>query len=137
MHDEIYTDGYLTIEHDTLDPETPINIVLQGDSTWIDHHEAVDAVHAITKALNLEADAQSVTFEGSFNEAVLRLAAAHGRTVTFRYEKGKGQPIEVRRLVPQHVQEVGDHMTFTGYDPDRDDVRAYRVDRMKGEVSVA
>jgi predicted DNA-binding transcriptional regulator YafY len=75
--------------------------------------------------------------EISFNEGVLRLAAAHKRTVTFRYAKGEGKIIEQRALVPQEIVQVGDHLTFIGYDPDRDDIRAYRVDRMLGEVTVA
>ncbi len=75
--------------------------------------------------------------EISFNEGLMRLAAVHGKTVTFRYAKGDGKIIEQRTLVPSDVKERGGHVTFTGYDPDRDDVRAYRVDRMKGEVSIA
>ena len=72
--------------------------------------------------------------EVSFNEAVLRVAAAHNRQVTFRYAKGDGSMIETRVLVPSKVKEVDGHVTFSGYDEDRDQIRAYRMDRMKGEV---
>jgi predicted DNA-binding transcriptional regulator YafY len=56
--------------------------------------------------------------------------------VTFRYAKGDGKNIEQRSLVPADVKAVNGHATFTGYDPDRDDVRAYRTDRIKGQVAV-
>lgn len=73
----------------------------------------------------------------SFNEGLMRLAAVHKKTVRFNYAKGDGHVIEPRKLVPAEVRKVGDHMTFTGYDPDRDEPRAYRIDRMKGEVTIA
>lgn len=72
----------------------------------------------------------------SYNEALLRLAAAHDRTVEFSYSKGDGRVIERRRLQPESVREVKGHMTFTGFDPDRNDVRAYRLDRISGEVTL-
>lgn len=76
--------------------------------------------------------------EIGFNEGLMRLAAVHNKTVTFRYAKGDDQKvIEQRTLVPSNVKNVKGHVTFTGYDPDRDGPRAYRVDRMKGEVSIA
>lgn len=74
--------------------------------------------------------------EVSFNEGLMRLAAVHNMPVAFRYAKGDGKVIEQRTLVPSDVKTVGDHVTFTGFDPDRDEVRAYRVDRIKGTVSV-
>lgn len=73
----------------------------------------------------------------SFNEGLMRLAAVHGKTVTFNYAKGDGKIIETRSFVPSDVKQVGDHVTFMGYDPDRAMPRAYRIDRMKGEVRVA
>lgn len=71
----------------------------------------------------------------SFNEGVMRLAQIHGKTVEFRYEKGKDKPIEARVLKPTSItiSENGD-MSFVGYDPDRDDTRSFRVDRIRGEV---
>ena len=83
--------------------------------------------------------ADSVTIlasEVSFNEGLLRLAAVHNEPVTFRYAKGNGSVIEQRTLVPADVKAHGDHVTFTGYDPDRDGPRAYRTDRIKGQVTV-
>lgn len=99
--------------------------------------DAVEAAQAILKYAGKPQSDAVLASDVSFNEAVLRLAAIHERTVEFRYAKGKsGRTIETRRLVPQEVRQVGDHLTFVGFDPDRDDVRAYRVDRMKGEVTV-
>lgn len=71
-----------------------------------------------------------------FNEALLRLAAIHHKTVTFAYAKGEGTTIEQRKLIPSDVKNVRGHVTFTGYDPDREAARAYRTDRIKGQVEV-
>lgn len=73
----------------------------------------------------------------SFNEGVLRLAAVHNKQVTFRYAKGDGKFIEQRTFVPADVVSKDGHITFKGFDPDREEVRAYRVDRIKGEVRFA
>ncbi len=72
--------------------------------------------------------------EISFNEAMLRLAAIHKKTAIFRYAKGLGGVIEVRALVPCNLKDHGDHVTFTGDDPDRNAPRSYRSDRIKGDV---
>jgi hypothetical protein len=49
--------------------------------------------------------------------------------------------IETRTLIPSDVKNITEggvtHATFTGYDPDREEVRAYRADRIKGTVNVA
>jgi hypothetical protein len=77
--------------------------------------------------------------EVSFNEGIMRLAAVHGKTVTFRYAKGAKQSvIEQRTLTPTAVQKDDDGtIRFFGVDPDRDAPRAYRIDRIKGEVKIA
>lgn len=74
----------------------------------------------------------------SFNEGLMRLAAVHDKVVTFRYAKGDGSIIEARRLLPESVfrNKDGD-LLFGGQDPDRGEYRAYRIDRIRGEVSVA
>lgn len=71
----------------------------------------------------------------SFNEAVLRVAAIHKRTVEFRYAKDKGDYIEARRLNPTSVADSG--LYVDGEDPDREAPRRYRLDRIKGEVHFA
>jgi predicted DNA-binding transcriptional regulator YafY len=73
----------------------------------------------------------------SFNEGVLRLAAIHNKQVVFRYAKGDGKIIESRTFIPGNISGKGADTRFTGYDPDRDEPRAYRIDRIKGEVRFA
>lgn len=79
--------------------------------------------------------------EISFNEGLIRLAAVHDRTVEFRYAKGEGAVIETRRLEPSDVNVIDagkktEHVTFTGFDPDRAAVRHYRLDRIKGDARI-
>ena len=74
----------------------------------------------------------------SFNEGLLRLAAVHGKFVQFRYAKSETAPIETREFVPSAVYVTRDGNTVVaGEDNDRDAVRAYRLDRIKGEVKLA
>lgn len=79
--------------------------------------------------------------EVSYNEGLMRLAAVHDKPVEFRYAKGEGAVIETRRLEPSDVNIIdagkkSEHVTFTGYDPDRGAVRHYRLDRIKGDARV-
>jgi predicted DNA-binding transcriptional regulator YafY len=74
----------------------------------------------------------------SFNEGVLRLAVVHHKRVEFRYAKGEGDVIETRQLQPESIKVAqGGAMSFVGWDPDRNALRTYRVDRIKGEVKFA
>lgn len=74
----------------------------------------------------------------SFNEAMLRLACIHKRTVRFNYAKDEGKYIESRRLNPTGFAGEGDTLSVKGHDPDRENEwRAFRLDRIKGEVSFA
>ena len=76
--------------------------------------------------------------EVSFNEGILRLAVVHEQPVTFRYAKGDGSHIEQRTLRPEGLFNARNGALLVGgTDPDRDEYRAYRVDRIKGEVTVA
>lgn len=71
------------------------------------------------------------------NEALLRIAGIHALTVTFRYAKGVGQPVETRSFVPERVQVSKDgDVSFVGPDPDRGGYRTFRVDRIKGKVTI-
>jgi predicted DNA-binding transcriptional regulator YafY len=73
----------------------------------------------------------------TLNEALLRIAAIHGVEVEFSYAKGEGSIIERRRLIPENIQVSGEgNVSFVGQDPDRDDVRQFRLDRIKGQVSL-
>ncbi len=108
-----------------------------NDYVWITD-AAVDALAAHKAERYGEPRPATRASEVSFDEGVLRLAAVHGRTVTFRYAKGGGSMIETRTLTPESVftNKRGD-LLVGGQDPDRDEYRAYRVDRIKGSVSVA
>lgn len=74
--------------------------------------------------------------ETSFNESLMVLAALHQKSVSFRYAKSVGGPIESRTLVPEKVAVKDGVPRFTGIDPDRKGYRSYRVDRMCGQVTV-
>lgn len=72
-----------------------------------------------------------------YNEAAIRLAQAHSTQVHFRYAKGNGGVLETRTLQP--VVSVEDHdgdIVAVGYDRDRDDYRAFRLDRVSGLIQV-
>lgn len=106
-------------------------------STFLfDRETARDLAQGILETIG-ESDGRPVSAkELSFNEGAMRLAAIHGKTVEFRYVKGDSRIIESRRLVPSSVKGSGEHLRFTGYDPDRDETRAFRLDRIKGDVRV-
>lgn len=74
----------------------------------------------------------------TFNEGVLRLAAVHGRVAEFRYAKSDGSPIEARSFVPEAVHTTREgNVVVLGPDEDRGGAyRSYRLDRIKGEVSI-
>lgn len=100
---------------------------------WLEASEAKALADAIYERL----PDQTLAPQGSYVEAVLTLAATHGKTVKFGYAKGNGDYIENRRLIPGKVEVAKNGYTIVvGHDPDRDDVRAYRVDRIKGQVSL-
>lgn len=128
--------GYaFNVVHDTDDTELPIKIENE-DGAWLSRSEAIATANAIYNALRVSTGHGVAASAVSFNEGLMRLAAVHGKTVTFRYAKGEGRIIEQRTLAPTDVKEVAGHVVFTGYDPDRDEPRAYRIDRMKGEVTI-
>jgi predicted DNA-binding transcriptional regulator YafY len=72
----------------------------------------------------------------TFNEALLRVAVVHEREVEFRYEKGTDKPIESRRFKPEAIKQTKDGMSFVGWDSDREALRTFRVDRIKGDVRI-
>jgi predicted DNA-binding transcriptional regulator YafY len=71
----------------------------------------------------------------SLNATLLQHGIDSKLTCRFRYAKGNNESvIETRFLVPYNIVSIGDHETVMGYDPDRDEPRAYRLDRIKGLV---
>lgn len=85
----------------------------------------------------MQAIADAKASEITFNEALLRLAAVHGRLVRFRYAKTNTAPIEDRQFVPEGVYSTRDgNVVIVGQDDDREGTRSYRLDRIKGEVTL-
>ena len=75
--------------------------------------------------------------EISYNEGKLRLALIHEKEATFRYAKTDDAPIETRTFVPTSVNLTKDGAsTVVGHDEDRGATRSFRLDRIKGEVSI-
>jgi predicted DNA-binding transcriptional regulator YafY len=137
MESTIYTSegGGVEVNFDKDDTSLPIQIV--GDE-WITKDEALAAAEAVVSTLGGKVPQVEVNANESLNVTMIRVAQAYEKPITFRYAKGKtGRTIEQRSLVPHEVKSFGDHLTVVGFDPDRDEVRAYRVDRIKGNVQVA
>ena len=99
---------------------------------------AVELANTILKLVGEDDKSTQVVHAASisFNEGVLRLAAIHKKTVEFRYVKDNAKPPETRRFVPSSVTGSGNNLRFTGWDEDREAVRAFRLDRIKGTVGV-
>lgn len=75
----------------------------------------------------------------TFNEAAIMVAIQYEKTITFSYPHSRGSlglGSEKRRLIPQVLNKIGDNYVVTGHDIDRDALRAFRVDRIVGEVGV-
>lgn len=69
------------------------------------------------------------------NEGLIAAAIVYERTVEFAYDKGSGV-IEQRRVIPRATYAAPNGVVVTGDDQDRDDVRAFRLDRIQGSVRV-
>lgn len=126
---------------DEADRDAPIGLSTAGEDeaqSWLRDDEIEPFLKSIADAVGVPKPSVGVKASAvSFNEGLMRLAAVHERTVQFRYAKGKdGSIIETRRLKPSEVKEVNGNMIFLGHDPDRDDVRAYRLDRIKGDITI-
>lgn len=67
------------------------------------------------------------------DQDVVRLAIKYGNVVKFRYTKGNDKKVvEYRQLVPDLI----DEKLIGGTDPDRDEYRTYRQDRILGRVKL-
>lgn len=75
----------------------------------------------------------------NWNATALAAAEELGLSVKFNYSKSDNAPIEPRGLAEVwEVDEVKGNLLVTGADEDRSgDVRSFRVDRIKGYVTVA
>lgn len=98
------------------------------------------SVPSVTGAGSVAQDPNIVRLnEVPLNDALAILAAAHQASITFRYAKGDGRIIEDRSLDAESINTSKDgSRSIVGTDPDRDgEVRAYRVDRIKGTINFA
>lgn len=126
---EIVRDGDGDLWIDVTEDTTVASVVFPPD-------EAVKVADAIYEAAGSTPSTGVKASDISLNEGLLRLAATHNVPATFRYVKSPSAPVEHRSFIPAKVQSKGDHVTFTGYDEDRDAIRAFRSDRIKGKVSL-
>ncbi len=125
------TTGYIDITVNENDEECVVRLITT---------EAAEFGRSILEAAGEEVVAyDSLPHAGnvSFNEAMLRVAAIHKRTVAFRYQKVDGGYIESRRLNPEAIVGEGDTLGVSGKDPDRDAPRRFRLSQIQGEVSFA
>lgn len=78
------------------------------------------------------------TARESFNLTAFQAAKELGLSVEFKYSKGNVGGIETRTLAEiDSVHETAKgHTVVTGYDEDREDPRMFRVDWVKGFVTV-
>ena len=74
-------------------------------------------------------------FELDWNRAAVAAAIHFEKEISFSYDKGEGV-IEQRRLFPKASYDAPNGIVITGDDPDRNDVRAFRLDRIQGEVVI-
>ena len=133
----------LRVELDESDDLYPIGIVSDtGDASWLEPDEALELANSIILALGAKAQVtNNVTVNvapngDSTNEQLLNVAINNDLGVEFRYAKGDGAVIETRVLQPEYINEGKAGKVVVGFDTDRDDVRAYRLDRIKGYVEV-
>jgi proteasome accessory factor B len=74
--------------------------------------------------------------EQKYNEALATFAKDNDAVLTFGYAKGKSKPVEQRRVEPETIYHNKGRTIIVGNDPDRDDVRAFRLDRICGRAHV-
>jgi len=147
IHDDVteFVDSYddkLTIGSTDLDKGVSVYLNGYEDDNHTELAFTAEAAEKIARNILLrigvedKSDSRVLASTISFNEGVLRLATIHNKTVEFRYTKAGSSVIETRRFTPSSCLGEGEHFRFTGYDPDRDGTRAYRLDRIKGTVAV-
>lgn len=143
MNDKTFSDVYgdkivLYEPPDGEEPDAAIGIDSDENAYVLDKDTAIEFATAILDEVGAEIGAATGAraSEVSLNEALIRVAAIHKIPVTFRYVKSTTAPVEARRFVPKEVRTLADHVTFVGYDEDRDAFRSFRSDRIKGQVAL-
>ena len=74
-------------------------------------------------------------FDLDWNRSAAAAAIHFEKEISFSYDKGEGV-IEQRRLFPKASYDAPNGTVIMGDDPDRNDVRAFRLDRIQGEVVI-
>lgn len=86
--------------------------------------QSLDEAFAVRENGVVEAD---LTLFGKLAEAVLQQ-----KVVSFRYQKGGSEGSSQRRLQPYHVGEISGGWYVIGHDLDRDGLRTFALQRIKG-----
>ncbi len=112
------------------------------DYVWFAADDIPELVATIAAAFDVSVNPRTVEYANgvdpaaSINEQLLQVAINNDLEVRFQYAKGEGAYLETRRINPSELRTVKGHKIVVGFDPDRDDVRAYRLDRIKGTVAI-
>jgi len=73
----------------------------------------------------------------AYNKDLALFAGDHAVELSFEYRKGKNAEVRPRRVQPEAVYATPKgNLVVIGHDPDKDDVRAFRLDRFVGRASV-
>lgn len=121
----------------------PIGLVVgqRGEGVaWLSREAGIELAEAILEDSNVQPEVLVATGDQcqDFNLAAIQLAKQHGTQVIFRYAKGSsGAVLETRSVQP--VVSIESHdgdIVAVGFDRDRDDYRAFRLDRIGGVVQV-
>ena len=91
-------------------------------------------VRAVAEAVG-ELDRVPAPEDLDWNETAIAAAVHFEKAIKFAYDKGEGV-IEQRTLYPKASYAAPNGIVVVGDDPDRNDVRAFRLDRIQGEVVV-
>lgn len=123
---------------DDMDADGELFIEVAANGVYATPEQCKEIIATIAEAAGLDGVPASAVKakDVPLNEALIRVAAAHNATISFRYAKGPGQPVEARSFAPKSVKVLPDHVTFVGYDEDRGGMRSFRSDRIKGLVAV-
>ena len=99
-------------------------LIRQFDGRFNMTLEDLDGLFSVKASGHLQVD---LTLFGKLAEAVL-----HGREITFNYRKSAGKKADKRRLRPYHIVEMNGGWYVIGHDIDRDSLRTFAMQRVKG-----
>lgn len=126
----------LKIEGPDSDGDLLVTVEEDGLETGL--YLDVHGVSMLRQALGERSESASpadAPFDLDWNQTAVAAAIHFEKEIGFSYDKGEGV-IEQRRLFPKVSYAAPNGIVITGDDPDRDDVRAFRLDRIQGEVVI-